>query len=58
MGQQLVNKADRLEHLAGDLHSLAFDYREPPRSIERAERLINEAERIADAVRATVRGRA
>ena len=49
--------ADRIESLAGQLHSLAFDMREPSRSIQRAERLIAEGERIADAVRAVVRGR-
>lgn len=49
--------SDRLERLAGDLHSLAFDIAEPSRTIERSERLIAEGERIADEVRAAVRGR-
>lgn len=49
--------AQRLERLAGDLHMLAFDMGEPSRSHERVERLIAEGERIADAVRAVVRGR-
>jgi hypothetical protein len=48
--------ADHIERLAGDLQSLAFDMREPSRSIDRAERLIAEGERIAGAVRAVVRG--
>lgn len=54
---QPLSPADRIERLAGDLHALAFDMREPSRSTERAERIINEAERIAGDVRAVVRGR-
>jgi hypothetical protein len=49
--------ARQLEQLAGDLHMLAFDVAEPSRSHERVERLIAEGERIADEVRAVVRGR-
>lgn len=48
--------ADTLEHLAGDLHSIAFDFREPARSHHEAEQRIGEVERIAAAARAAVRG--
>lgn len=48
--------ADQLEQLAGDLHSLAFDMREPRRSHAEADRRIDEGERIASAVRRVVRG--
>lgn len=54
---QRLCPADQMERLAGDLHSLAFDMREPSRSISRSDRIIDEAERIASAVRAIVRGR-
>ncbi|CAH0355326.1 hypothetical protein SPH9361_03403 [Sphingobium sp. CECT 9361] len=47
----------RLEQLASDLHLLAFDYGEPSHCVQRADRLIAEAERIANEVRAVVRGR-
>jgi hypothetical protein len=49
--------AVRIERLADQLRNLAFDMAEPSRSVERAERLIADAERIADEVRAVVRGR-
>lgn len=49
--------ADIMERLAGDLHMLAFDMREPSRSVGRAERIIAEGERISAEVRALVRGR-
>lgn len=49
--------ADKMERLAGELHSLAFDMREPSRCIERVDRLIAEGERISSEVRALVRGR-
>jgi hypothetical protein len=49
--------ADQLERLAGDLHRVAFDYREPARSVSFAERRIDEVERICQAARAAVRGR-
>jgi len=49
--------ADQMERLAGELHSLAFDMREPSRSIGRVERIIAEGERISAEVRAIVRGR-
>ena len=48
--------ADRLEQLAGDLHSVAFDFREPARSVQFAERRIAGVERICDAARKVVRG--
>jgi len=46
-----------MERLAGDLHMLAFDMREPSRSVGRAERIIAEGERISAEVRALVRGK-
>lgn len=54
---QRPSPADQIERLAGDLHMLAFDMREPSRCIGRAERLIAEGERISAEVRALVRGR-
>ena len=47
----------RLEHLAGQLHTLAFDVAEPARTTGEAERRIAEGERIAAAVRSVFRGR-
>ena len=55
---QRASPADEMERLAGELHMLAFDMREPSRSICRSERLIDEAERIAGQLRAVVRGTA
>ncbi len=55
--QQQLCPADRMERLAGELHSLAFDMREPSRSIGRVERIIAEGERISAEVRAVVRGK-
>lgn len=52
-----MSPADQIERLAGELHMLAFDMREPSRSIDRAERIIAEGERISAEVRALVRGR-
>ena len=52
-----LNPADRIERLASQLHSVAFDMREPSRSIGRAERIISEVERIVAEARAVVRGR-
>lgn len=49
--------ADELERLAGDMHSAAFDFREPARSIQFAERRIAEVERICERARALVRGK-
>jgi hypothetical protein len=59
-----IARSRALEHIAGDVHALAFDVLEPSRSIERSDRLTAEGERIAaalyaagDAVRAEFRGR-
>lgn len=57
MPSQSVSPADHMERLAGELHSVAFDMREPSRSIGRAERIISEVERIVAEARAVVRGR-
>ena len=46
-----------MERLAGDLHMLAFDLREPSRAVGRAERIIAEGERSSAEVRARVRGK-
>ena len=52
-----VNAPSRqLEHLASDLHAVAFDFAEPATSHEQAERRIAEVERICAAARAVVRG--
>jgi hypothetical protein len=48
--------ADQLERLAGELHSVAFDFREPARSIQYSERRIAEVERICTEARKAVRG--
>lgn len=53
---RIVPAHRRMEQLAGDLHALAFDMGEPSHSVERVERLIAEAERIAAEVRKVVRG--
>lgn len=53
---QAPSPADEMERLAGELHMLAFDMREPSLSIARSDRIIGEAERIAVAVRRVVRG--
>lgn len=47
-----------LEQLAGELHSAAFDFEMPARSIAYAEQRIARVERICADVRAAVRGRA
>lgn len=49
--------AKQLEHLAGDLHAIAFDFDEPSRSVQESDRRIAEVERIAAAARAAVRGK-
>lgn len=51
-----IAKARALEHLAGDLHALAFDVSEPPTSTRQSDRNVAEGERIAAAVRAVFRG--
>jgi hypothetical protein len=48
--------ADLIERLAGDMHALAFDMREPGTSVAQSDRLIEEAERISLAIRRVVRG--
>jgi|GEM_PF-2246021 len=48
--------ADELEHLAGELHSVAFDFREAARSVREAEDRIAAVESIAVRARAAVRG--
>ncbi|WP_416463204.1 hypothetical protein [Sphingomonas sp. VDB2] len=54
---QRPHPADQMERLASELHMLAFDMREPSRSHDRVERIIDDGERIAAQVRALVRGR-
>ncbi|WP_156022659.1 hypothetical protein [Sphingobium indicum] len=54
---QRPSPADQMERLAGELHMLAFDMREPSRSTARSDRIIDEAERIAGDVRRVVRGK-
>jgi hypothetical protein len=51
-----ITIADRLEQLAGEMHSVAFDFRESARSTEFAERRIADVERICADARALVRG--
>jgi hypothetical protein len=48
--------ADRLERLAREMHSVAFDFREPARSVTRADYRIGEVERICAEARKAVRG--
>ena len=47
-----IARSRALEHIAGDIHALAFDVAEPSRCIDRSERLIAEGERIAAALHA------
>jgi len=49
-------QAQQLERLASDMHAVAFDFAEPARSHDVAERRIAEVERICAAARAVVRG--
>jgi hypothetical protein len=56
MPQSPLPTATTLERLAGDLHSVAFDFEAPATSIAFAERRIAEVERICSAARAAVRG--
>ena len=51
-------QARQLERLAADMHAVAFDFAEPAESVQVAERRIAEVERICEAARAVVRGRA
>lgn len=48
--------AKQLEHLAGDLHVIAFDFAEPSQSVHESDRRIAEVERIVAEARAAVRG--
>lgn len=48
--------ADMLEELARDLHNVAFDFREPARSIAYAEHRIAMVEQIVARLRVVVRG--
>lgn len=52
----LIIVADIIERCASDLHSVAFDFREPARWIAFAEQRIAEVERICAAARRAVRG--
>jgi hypothetical protein len=49
--------ARELEHLAGELHSAAFDFAEPARSTQFADQRIARVEDIITRARAVVRGR-
>ncbi len=51
-----VSKAEQLDRLVVRLQDLADDCRQPSRSIERAEKLIDRGEHIAAEVRAAMRG--
>lgn len=50
--------ADVLERCAGELHSVAFEFREDARNVREAEARIAEVERVCAVARAAVRGRA
>ena len=50
--------ADVLERCAGELHSVAFEFREHARNVPEAEARIAEVERVCAVARAAVRGRA
>lgn len=50
-------QARQLERLASEMHSVAFDFAEPARTVACAERRIAEVERICAEARAVVRGR-
>lgn len=52
-----ITVADIIERCASDLHSVAFDFREPARCIAFAEQRIAEVERICGMARAAVRER-
>lgn len=49
--------AKQLEQIASDIHSIAFDFTEPARSLRDAEDRIARVEDLAERLRATVRGR-
>lgn len=48
--------ADIIERCASDLHSVAFDFREPARCVGSADQRIAEVERICSVARRAVRG--
>lgn len=48
--------ADIIERCASEMHSVAFDFREPARCIAFAEQRIAEVERICTIARRAVRG--
>lgn len=56
MTRPCLSTSQQLERLAGELHSLAFDFAEPSRSTVRSDALIAHVEDVAARVRATVRG--
>lgn len=57
MGQPApITVADIIERCASEMHSVAFDFREPARSIAFADQRIAEVERICAAARRAVRG--
>lgn len=56
MAQPAPSTADILERCAGDMHSVAFDFREGRPGIRAAEDRIAEVERICAVARRAVRG--
>ena len=56
MARTAQSTAEALERYAGDLHNVAFDFREPARNIGMVEQRIAEVERICAAARRAVRG--
>lgn len=55
--QPAPTTAQIIERCAAELHAAAFDFAEPARSTQYAERRIAEVERICGEARAAVRGR-
>jgi len=51
-----TSQADRLRHIADELHTLADAVEQPSRTIARSNMLIAEGERIARAVWSAFRG--
>ncbi len=56
MTRSPLTPSQQLERLAGELHSLAFDFEEPSRSNVRSDALIARVEDVAARTRAVVRG--
>ena len=50
-------QALQLERLASDMHAIASEFAQPARTLQYAERRIEEVERICAEARAVVRGR-